>query len=78
MRVLRDLKRIFGSKGIYRKTKTSELLLIKHIKITKLFEIDSPHHYVQILKFESHTTAQIDENKYTKNNNKSMIMLHHL
>ena len=34
--------------------------------------------YVQILKFESHITAQIDENKYTKNNNKSMIMLHHL
>ena len=31
-----------------RKTKTSELLLIKYIKITKLFVIESHHHVIII------------------------------
>ena len=44
-----------------RKTKTSELLLIKYIKITKLFVIDHITRYVQILKFKCYIAAQIDK-----------------
>ena len=43
------------------KIKISELLVIKCIKITKLFVIESHHQVCIILKFQSYITAQIDE-----------------
>ena len=44
----------------YKETKTNELLLIKYIKITKLFVTES-HHYAQNLKLEYYITAQVDK-----------------
>ena len=41
------------------KTKTSELLLIKYNKTTKLFLIESQY---QVCTFQSYITAQIDKN----------------
>ena len=52
-----------------RKTKTNELLLIKYIKITKLFVIESTIRYV-ILYYNINY-------QYIKNNKKSLIILHH-
>ena len=45
-----------------KKTKTSELLLMKYMKNKKLFVIESHDQLYKNFKFQSYITAQIDQN----------------